>query len=146
MTYSQWVDEHAAAHKKIIEKLLAKGLDKTQIIEYFDFENMKEKEPDFCPLYKDDKKCHEMTKLNCYLCSCPHFRYKDGGIKLVSDKMQFSYCDIDAKNGNQGVCADTIHQDCSKCHIPHTAKYVSKHFDLDWANIMKVCNLKEKEE
>ena len=48
--------------------------DKTtdEVIEYFKFENMVKNEPDFCPLYKDNKKCHDMEDLNCYLCACPN--------------------------------------------------------------------------
>ncbi len=139
MGYESWVQEHAKAHKKIIDKLLTQGLDKEQIIDYFDFENMKEKEPDFCPLYAENKKCHDMEKLNCYLCSCPNFRFNDKGFKEVDGKTQFSYCDIKSKDGSQGIYGEAIHQDCSGCSVPHHRAYVEKHFDLDWAKIMKIC-------
>ncbi len=139
MGYNNWVQEHALKHKKIVEKLVNAGLDKAAIIEYFDFENMKEKEIDFCPLYADNKKCHDMESLNCYLCSCPNFRFKDEGIQKVEEKMQYSYCSIDSKDGKQGVYAESIHQDCSGCSVPHHRSYVEKHFDLDWAKIMQVC-------
>jgi hypothetical protein len=115
------------------------SLIKEQIINYFDFENMKEKEVNFCPLYAKDKKCHDMDELNCYLCSCPNFRFNDDGIKKVDNATQYSYCDIDSKDGRQGVYGEKIHQDCSKCRVPHHKKYVEEHFDLDWMNIMKKC-------
>jgi len=139
MGYESWVQEHATAHKKIIDKLLRQDLDKEQIIAYFDFENMKKKEPDFCPLYAENKKCHDIEKLNCYLCSCPNFRFNDEGFKKVDSKTQFSYCDIESKDGAQGIYGEAIHQDCSSCTVPHHRAYVEKHFDLDWAKIMKIC-------
>jgi len=142
MGYSEWVLKHGQKHKKIVEKLLKKGFDKEAIIEYFDFENMKEKEIDFCPLYAKNKKCHDMESLNCYLCSCPNFRYSDSGIKELDGKTQYSYCSIDSKDGRVGVYGAKIHQDCSKCQVPHTKEYVKKHFDLEWDKIMSVCEIK----
>jgi len=141
MSYSNWVKEHAKKHKVIVTKLVANGYDKEQIIEYFDFENMKTKEPDFCPLYAKNKKCHDMEQLNCYLCSCPNFRYSDKGVAQVESKTQYSYCDIESKDGRQGTYGEAIHQDCSKCKVPHSRNYVKEHFDLNWAKIMKVCEV-----
>lgn len=140
MTYIQWFETHALKHRNIVEKLLAHNYTKEQIIDYFDFENMVKKEPDFCLLYKDHKKCHDMETLNCYLCACPNFRFKDEGIKTVETKTQYSLCDIDSKDGAQGVYGDAIHQDCSRCSVPHHRTYVEKNFDLDWKKIMKACH------
>ena len=139
MSYETWVKEHAKKHKKIIDKLLKQGLDKEQIIDYFDFENMKEKERDFCPLYAQNKKCHNMKELNCYLCSCPNFRFNDEGFEKVNGKTLFSTCSIESKDGKQGIYDEAIHQDCSGCTVPHHKAYVEKHFDLDWSKIMQTC-------
>ena len=137
--------EHAAKHKKIVQKLLAKGYDKERIIDYFDFESMVQNEPDFCPLYKENKKCHDMKELNCYLCACPNFRFKDTGVDEMEGKTRYSFCSIDSKDGKAGVYGDAIHQDCSKCTIPHTKEYVRKHFDTDWMKIMKDVNLETRQ-
>ena len=102
---------------------------------------MVKNENDFCPLYKDNKKCHEMESLNCYLCACPNFRFDDKGIKEVNNNTQYSFCNIDSKDGRQGVYGDKIHQDCSKCTVPHHKIYVEKNFDLDWKKIMSSCEL-----
>jgi len=142
MSYSEWVEAQGKKHKIIIDKLLQKEFTKEQIIEYFDFENMKTKEIDFCPLYAENKKCHDMEKLNCYLCSCPNFRFKDKGIKKIEDKTEFSFCNIESKDGKVGVYGDAIHQDCSGCGVPHHKEYIEKHFDLDWSRIMKGCVVK----
>ncbi|MBU0719924.1 hypothetical protein KJ877_01135 [bacterium] len=139
MSYGLWFDAHAKKHKSIIDKLLACGSSKEQIIEYFVFENMVKNEPDFCPLFAQNKKCHAMQELNCYLCACPNFRFDDEGIKKVDDKTQYSYCSIDSKEGSLGVYGQAIHQDCSACTVPHAGDYVRKHFDLDWKKIMKNC-------
>jgi len=141
MSYATWFNEHADKHQKIVQKLLKNGYTKEQIIEYFDFENMVKKENDFCPLYKEPKKCHDMDSLNCYLCACPNFRFKDSGIQKVAQNTQYSRCDIESKDGKQGIYGDKIHQDCSLCSVPHHRAYVEKHFDLDWKKIMTECEL-----
>ena len=141
MAYSDWFNKHSQKHKKIVEKLLEKSYSQEQIIDYFDFENMKNEEIDFCPLYAKDKKCHDMESLNCYLCACPNFRFKDEGIKKIESATQFSFCAIESKDGRQGVYGEKIHQDCSKCSVPHHKEYVSKHFDLDWKKMMQKCSL-----
>lgn len=141
MGYKEWFEEHAKKHKKIVDKLLANNYTKEQIVEYFDFENMVLRESDFCPLYKESKKCHEMESLNCYLCACPNFRFSDNGIEKVEDKTKYSFCAIDSKDGKHGVYGDKIHQNCSACTVPHTKSYVLKHFDLDWKKIMQKCEL-----
>ena len=141
MGYNDWFETHADKHKKIIDKLVKNGYSKEQIIEYFDFENMVKEEKDFCPLYKDNKKCHDMDSLNCYLCACPNFRFEDNGIKKVDNKTQYSYCNIDSKDGRVGVYGEKIHQDCSNCTVPHNTTYVEKHFDLDWKKMMNSCQI-----
>jgi hypothetical protein len=141
MTYASWFEQHASKHKKIVEKLLARGYSKEEIINYFDFDNMVKEEGDFCLLYAQNKKCHDMKSLNCYLCACPYFRFDDEGIKKVEENIQYSFCSIDAKDGNQGVYGEKIHQDCSKCKVPHHRAYVEKNFDFDWKKIMNKCPL-----
>jgi len=148
MSYIRWFEDHAEKHRKLVQKLLAEGLDKEEIIAYFDFENMVRNEPDFCPLYREKneegtlgKKCHDMEHLNCYLCACPNFRFKDGGLEEREGKTVYSFCAIDSKEGRQGVYGDKIHQDCSQCTVPHHVSYVRKHFDTEWKKIMKACRL-----
>lgn len=141
MSYSSWVKEHSLAHKEIVQRLITKKFDKEQIIDYFDFENMIKNEPNFCPLYKDNKKCHDIDSLNCYLCSCPNFRFKDNGIKKINSTTQFSFCSIDSKDARQGIYAQSIHQDCSGCCVPHHKDYVKKNFNLEWSEIMQSCVL-----
>ena len=124
MSYQSWHEKHSLKHKKIVEKL--SHLSDEEVIEYFDFDNMKNKEKDFCVLYEKDKKCHNMKKLNCYFCACPNFRV---------DKTK-SFCDINSKDGGQIIAKDFIHQDCSKCIVPHTVSYVKENFDRDWNKVM----------
>ncbi len=137
MGYTKWFNEHAAKHKKIVDKLVVMGYTKEQIIDYFDFDNMVEKENDFCPLYKEPKKCHDMESLNCYLCACPNFRFNDEGLDTYNEMKILSKCDID--NGEKFAGKGVIHQDCSKCTVPHHKSYIEKNFDLDWKKIMSKC-------
>lgn len=141
MSYIDWFNEHADKHKVVVTKLLAQNYTKEKIIAYFDFDSMVKNEPDFCPLYKDNKKCHDMESLNCYLCSCPNFRFKDEGIQKIDEKTQYSICGIESKDGSQGVYGESIHQDCSKCGVPHHKAYVEKNFDLEWKKVMSKCIL-----
>ena len=141
MSYTSWFKQHAQKHQTIIEKLLKRDYTQEQIIEYFDFENMKHEEREFCPLYAEDKKCHDMEQLNCYLCACPNFRFDDKGISKVEEKTLYSRCAIESKDGKAGVYGQKIHQDCSLCSVPHHKEYVTQHFDLKWEKIMKKCAL-----
>lgn len=138
MTYSEWTTEHAMKHKKILEKLKDKSDD--EVIEYFAYENMQKNEKDFCLLYKDNKKCHDMENLNCYLCACPHFRFDDNGFKKKNGKTIFSFCSIESKKGKFFESEEVIHQDCSDCVIPHKKNYIKKVFNRDWSLIMRESN------
>ncbi len=135
MSYSSWFQTHEEKHKAIMEKLT--HLSDNEVIAYFRFENMVTKEPDFCPLYKDNKKCHDIETLNCYLCACPNFRFDDKGVSKKEEKIIYSTCNIDSKEGNQYISNDAIHQDCSGCLVPHHEMYIKKIFSRDWFEIMK---------
>jgi len=139
MSYSTWFEAHSQKHKNIVTKLVAKGFTKEQIIDYFDFDNMVKEENDFCPLYKEPKKCHDMESLNCYLCACPNFRFNDDGLGTYNEFKILSKCDIN--NGEKFAGKGVIHQDCSSCTVPHHKAYIEKHFDLDWKKIMSECQL-----
>ncbi|RLA71323.1 MAG: hypothetical protein DRG09_00505 [Epsilonproteobacteria bacterium] len=138
MSYSEWFYSHGEKHKAIMDKLTRLSVD--EVITYFRFDNMVKNEPDFCPLYKENKKCHDIPELNCYLCACPNFKFRDKGFSMRGDKMLFSVCNINSKEGGEFIGDDAIHQDCSKCHIPHHESYIRKIFDRDWFEIMEsVC-------
>ena len=135
MTYLEWFEAHANKHKAIMDTLTE--LSDSEVIDYFSYENMKEKHVDFCPLYAEDKKCHEMKDLNCYLCGCMHFRFSDEGIKKEGGKTYYSLCSIEAKEGKAFVSDGSVHQDCSGCLIPHKKHVIEKHFSRDWREVMK---------
>ena len=135
MSYSSWFQSHGEKHQKIIKKL--SHLNEQEIIEYFRFENMVQNEPDFCPLYAKNKKCHDMENLNCYLCACPNFRFDESGFEKIEDKTLFSKCDIDSKDGAEFKTDSAIHQNCSGCIVPHHESYIQKNFSRDWFEIMK---------
>ena len=141
MAYTNWFEKHALKHEKIITKLLKNNFSKDEIIKYFEFDNMVKNEIDFCPLYAKNKKCHDIDYLNCYLCACPNFRFDDNGIKKLKLNTQYSYCNIDSKDGEQGIYGTKIHQNCSACQVPHTKEYVEQNFDYNWKTIMQKCNI-----
>ncbi len=125
MSYQSWFEAHSIKHTNIVNKL--QTLSDVEIIEYFRYDNMVLKEPNFCPLYKDNKKCHDIEELNCYMCGCSNFR-------LTNTK---SYCDIKSKDGSTITSKDGFeHQNCSKCHIPHQESFIKKYFNRDWKEMM----------
>ncbi len=141
MSYKLWAKEHAKKHSKIIDKLLALGHSKEQIIEYFKYENMKLCEPDFCELYANGAKCHDMPELNCYFCACPNFRFSDVGIRSNNEGIVYSECSIASKDSAKANFDGKIHQDCSTCTVPHEKEYIQKIFDMSWSNAMSECEI-----
>jgi len=135
MSYSSWFQTHGEKHKNIIKKL--SYLTDDEIIRYFRFDNMVKSEPDFCPLYKDNKKCHDNKNLNCYFCACPNFRFKDNGFKIIKKQTLFSYCSINSKDGTQYKSQDSIHQNCAGCFIPHSETYIKQYFSRNWFEAMQ---------
>lgn len=141
MTYDEWFEQHALKHAAILKTL--EHLSDDEVIDYFKFENMVQKEPKFCKLYEEPKKCHDYEDLNCYFCACPNFRFDGDGIKKVDKKTLFSTCSIESKHGSQFIGEDYIHQNCSGCLVPHKRTYIKKHFTRNWKEAMKDVRLKK---
>ncbi len=139
MSYTEWFETHATKHRKIVAKLLEHGYSDDEIIDYFDFDNMVRNEPDFCPLYAQQKKCHDMEQLNCYLCACHNFRFNDDPKTEETGEKCYSTCAIDSKDGARFKYGNAIHQDCSGCTVPHHRSYIRNHFDADWRTVMSQC-------
>lgn len=135
MSYKQWFDAHGLKHAKVMEKLT--HLSDEEVIAYFRFENMVIHENDFCPLYTENKKCHDTETLNCYLCACPNFRFNDAGFAKEEGKTLFSTCAIDSPEGDRFFTDTAIHQNCTGCIVPHSENYIRKIFRRDWFSIMK---------
>jgi len=135
MSYSSWFQAHGEKHKAIMKKLTE--LNDEEVITYFRFDNMVKNEPNFCPLYKENKKCHDMPELNCYLCACPNFRFNDIGFNKQEGKTLYSTCNIDSKDGSLYISNDAIHQNCAGCLVPHHESYIKKVFKRDWFEVMK---------
>ncbi len=130
-----WLQSHAQKHEKIVSKLLIRGLSREEMLDYFVFENMALNEPDFCPLYAKNQKCHDMEHLNCYLCGCPLFRASDMGLESTPEGKIYSKCSIG--KGAQTSKNGKTHQDCTRCVIPHRQKFVKAYYDEDWGEIMR---------
>ncbi|WP_295419889.1 hypothetical protein [Sulfurovum sp.] len=135
MTYMEWFETHAKKHAEIMKTLT--HLSDDEVIDYFIYENMQKRHPDFCPLYAKNEKCHEMQELNCYLCGCMFFRFSDKGLKKEGDKTFYSLCSINAKEGKTFESDGSVHQDCSDCLIPHKRSVIKKYFSRDWKEVMK---------
>lgn len=114
----------------------AHGNKQQAIFAYFDFDNMVKAEPDFCPLYADNKKCYDLERLNCYLCACPLFRFSDQGIAEQDDKSVFSDCTVNSKFGQACLAMAYI-----KIVRPAQCRIVKSMYDRDWFSILAHCDL-----
>lgn len=127
MTYTNWKTEHDVKVKVILDRLDTENLTTEEIIEYFKFENMVEKEPNFCLLYQDNKKCHPIDNLNCLFCACPYFKFNESGLKeLEGNKMLMSDCTINSKFKDEFEHEDKVHCDCTKCFVPHSKGFAMR--------------------
>lgn len=137
MTFKDWTEDHEEKVASILLKL--KGQSNKQIASYFHYDNMVEKEPDFCPLYATNTKCHDMKELNCFLCSCPFFKYSDDEPLAVKDGVKvMSQCAINAKEAGKFVTGDAQQCDCTGCTIPHKQRFTESHLELiDPANAIQ---------
>lgn len=135
MSYIKWFQTHSQKHSHILKKL--KNLSKTEIIDYFEFENLSKQEQNFCPLFSEAQKCHNSENLNCYLCGCPNFRVYKNPKRLKSGKLLYSYCKIESKDGKKVEFKNQVHQDCSRCNTPHKRDFIDRNFKLNWSEIMK---------
>lgn len=140
MGYKNWFDNHVQKHYVIVEKLLLQNFTQEEIIKYFEYENMLQNEVDFCPLYAKEKKCHDIKELNCYMCGCSNFRFNDKGLGNYDDFIIKSRCSI--ANGESKAYNKIIHQDCSKCSVPHYKSFIEKNFNSDWKIMMQQCEVK----
>jgi len=61
MTYNDWYETHSKKHAAIMKKL--EGLDEFDVVQYFIFENMVEKEPNFMPLIPNAMICMSLTAI-----------------------------------------------------------------------------------
>jgi Zn-finger protein len=134
MTYKEWFESHASKHAAIMQKLT--HMSDQEVIEYFRFDNMVIHEPNFCLLYAQNKKCHDVQELNCYWCACPYFRFNDQGLEIIEEKTLYSTCSIQSKDGAQFISEKSIHQDCTGCLVPHHEKTLKKEFNRDWRVVM----------
>ena len=131
MTFKDWEDNHNKKVNKILDKI--KGYSEEEIIEYFDFDNMVLHEPEFCPLYETNTKCHNIKNLSCLFCGCPYFKKSDDkpfytredGVKIMSS------CQIGAKNASVFIHEGVGQCDCTNCTVPHNESFVKKYFHSD---------------
>ena len=139
MNYITWFLDHNQKHRKIVDRLKQDGLSSEQVIDYFEFSNMLAKEPDFCLLYAEGKKCHNIAYLNCYMCACPFFRFNDEGVPDGEGILVKSQCAIHSTKSDRFVYQGVAHLDCSRCTVPHTRTFIKNNFNEAWHEMMKNC-------
>lgn len=118
MTYKEWHLSHQIKKNKILQKL--SHMSDIEKVEYFKFENMVKNEPEFCLLYSEPKKCHDIEYLNCLCCDCPYFEFDDDRLPTKSS------CTINSLDSSIFEWEGVNHLDCSNCTIPHSKEFALK--------------------
>ena len=142
MTYKEWFTQHTLKHGELVHKLQKRSFTKEEIIAYFEFNNMVKHEPNFCPLYATNTRCHNIESLNCYWCACPYFRFNDNAQPQKDGRIVYSFCSINAPDGVPFSHKNAIHHDCSGCILPHDASTILKFFNEHWEETMSACEIK----
>lgn len=135
MTYHAWYEEHNKKRLNLIKKLLIQKFSAEEIVHYFRWSNMVKLEPNFCGLYAENKKCHNLAELNCLYCACPYFIFDDEGIEAIDNNIIYSKCAINSRFGTEFEYNNCIHQDCTLCLIPHTKQFSIKYFINEQNNL-----------
>lgn len=93
-----------------------------EITNFFRRSNLQEKEPDFCPLFKNNGKCHDIPddQLICYYCACPFY----DPFHYDKRKKEFGRCTINSKYGHRNKYG---YWNCSACTLPHNEKFVMRY-------------------
>ncbi len=90
------------------------------IAEFFLYQNMQQKYPQFCELYKKDKLCHNnlpKEKFCCLFCGCPFYNYDIWD----QENNVFGGCNI---NSTDGFRNENGYWDCSNCSFVHHILWV----------------------
>lgn len=140
MTYSFWAKSHIGKRSELLRILIDKGFSEEDIVKHFNWSNMVRAHPDYCGLFAENKKCHNLQELNCLFCACPHFIFNDNGLYIEGIKTVYSKCGIDSRFGTEFEYDIAIHQDCTLCLIPHTKQFASKHLNT----LLEKLELKER--
>ncbi|MCD6596029.1 hypothetical protein J7L68_10215 [bacterium] len=113
---AKWFDSY---YEKVKAIIVAENLTIHQIPDFFLYDNLSKKYPDFCPLYKSGEFCHsgiERKKICCLFCGCPFYDYS-----IWDDKRKiFGGCSINSKFGFR---LENGFWDCTNCNFVH---------NLDW--------------
>lgn len=123
-------------HEKVCKIIRENNLTSPEeVVEFFMYENMKERYPDFCPLYKENKTCHEKLSkdsFNCFFCACPHF------ISSLYNKTEkkFGGCSLNSKNG---LYNEYGYWDCTKCYFVHHPRYALRYLRENPWTLDSIC-------
>jgi len=103
---------HKIANEIINERI-------SEVVDNYDFEKQIEINPNGCPLYQQNQKCHNIEDLNCFFCYCPKYdrTVKEGKCKIDSPKGKYI----------EGIDGKIF--DCSDCDYPHKKENAIKLFD-----------------
>jgi len=110
-------------------KALIEGRIQT-LVDGFDFDKRKKDCPNECPCYGENKPCHKMVDLNCFLCYCPEYdlNKSEGGCKLGNPQGK-------GKWFVHAALPEGKIWDCSDCTHPHEKEvaktYFRKMFNID---------------
>lgn len=94
-----------------------------EVVEFFMYNNLKFRYPDFCPLFARGEICHKNMKkenFNCFFCACPYFYTAYYNVR----ERQFGKCRLGSRKGRYD---ESGQWNCSECSFVHYPKYVLRY-------------------
>lgn len=124
MTFTEWRMSHLDKLVDFISSLSTPSI--SDVVDYFQYENMSAKHPTYCPLYAIQTRCHNTPDLNCLFCACPHFVGSDTPLHALPDGVKImSVCSLGSKQSGRSLSDHVSQCDCSSCFIPHTRSHIN---------------------
>ena len=114
---AEWFESH---YEKVRAIIVAEKLDMNEIPDFFLYDNLSKKYPDFCPLYRNGEICHrgiERKKFCCLFCGCPFYDYSI----YDDERKMFGGCKIDSRFG---IRLENGFWDCTNCNFVHNIDWV----------------------
>ena len=123
--------------RKILRELKQAGILLTEInspviISETSFQIRSKKHSEQCPYYAQEKPCHDIKDLNCFLCVCPeyHSDMDEGGCRINNQSGKWHSPYPYSKSGKVW--------DCSDCSFPHFQAHIEQYLRQNLGELRRI--------